>query len=647
MNRIAWTFFLVFISLVVRAQRESYPKNYFIFPINPGQTNTLAGVLGDLRTNHYHGGLDIRTQQREGLPVHAAADGYVYKVAVQGTGYGNVIYLKHPNGLTTVYGHLKTFSDTLARYVRSEQYKKQDFYVELYPAPGQFVFKKGQVMAASGNTGGSAGPHLHFEVRDSRDNYLNPLYFNFDEIKDTTPPAFWNVALRPSTLNSRVNGQFDRQVFKPIKQKNGTYVIPSTIRGTGQIGIELQAYDYMTGTGFRYGLHCIEIRMDGQEIFTFNMEKFPVTATRDYNNLIDYRTDQETGARFYKCYNPDGNSFELFKTDGFSGRLVLNDTLTHQISIKIFDAYENSSQLTFTMKGELNAAEIRDADSTEAPIFAGSLSADSDENTLKIEAAGNASPGTFATFFTDRRRVQQDPSYIRGTTAVFLTDLRTLLPDSVQVGSKVLPLNYRKSIPPAKEMEFLTPNWGIRFDSTSLFDTLHLSVIQRFNTISVNEPTLALRGSVQVRFKPEGTFTRKERTGVYRYYKNDYRYLGGNWTGDFLAFKTRELGQFVAMTDSIPPKVRLIEHSSKHIRGYIQDDLSGIDTFRARVNGEWVLMNYEYKNRYIWSEKLDESQLFEGELTLEVTDRAGNSTILQVEIKEPVTKPTYRKPKRK
>lgn len=168
------------------AQKQSYPKGYYQFPIRPGLPNSLAGGLGDLRSNHFHAGLDIRTQQREGLPVYAAAEGYIYKVAVQRTGYGNVIYLRHPNGQTTVYGHLLKFSDPLATWVRQEQYKKQTFEIDLFPEAGQFVFKKGEVIALSGNTGGSAGPHLHFEVRDSKDNYLNPLYFGFNEIKDVT-----------------------------------------------------------------------------------------------------------------------------------------------------------------------------------------------------------------------------------------------------------------------------------------------------------------------------------------------------------------------------------------------------------------------------------------------------------------------------
>jgi hypothetical protein len=623
--------FLLLITLTSFAQKVSYPKDYFMFPINPGKANTLAGVLGDLRTNHFHGGLDIRTQQREGLPVSAAADGYVYKVAVQGTGYGNVIYLKHPNGMTTVYGHLKVFSTALAQYVKEEQYKKKDFYVDLNLEPGQFAFKKGEIIALSGNTGSSAGPHLHFEVRDSKDNYLNPLFFEFKEIKDATPPAFWNVALRPTTINSRVNAKFDRQVFKPVKLKDGSYRITQPIEAAGEVGIELQAYDYMTGTGFRYGLHCIEIKVDGKEVFTYNMEKFPSYVTRDYNNLIDYRTDQESGSRFLRCYNPDGNGFELYKTDDYQGKLQIWDKLEHDVVIKIYDAYENSSVLRFTIKGESNESAWRPGFSEVD--YEGRISSDRSENVLVVEANEYTNSKPFATFYSGKAMVQKLPSYYQNSNAVFLADLRELRPDSVVIGKSSLPLYYKGSIAPGRAVEVTSPKWVMNFDSSSLFDTLHLAVDHRFNTIRINEFTEPLKYYVQVKYKPEGVFLNRERTSVYRYHKNDYSFVGSEWEEDFLSFKTRELGTFVALTDSTPPTVRLIEHSKNRIRAYIHDELSGIGEFRAFVNGEWVLMNYEYKSRYIWSDKLDENQSFEGELTLEVKDRAGNSTILRVEIK--------------
>ncbi len=638
MRRIAFLVALVSLvplSLFAQSPKQSYAKDYFIFPIMPGQANSLAGVLGDLRTNHYHGGLDIRTQQREGLAVHAAAEGYVYRVAVQGTGYGNVIYLRHPNGLTTVYGHLQKFGGKLGDYVRQEQYKKQSFTIDLYPEPGQFTYKKGEVMALSGNTGGSGGPHLHFEIRDSQNNYLNPLFFGFREIRDNTPPTFLNLALRPMTIESRVNGRFNRQAYKPVRQSNGSYRIPQTIRATGQVGLELHAYDLMSGTGFRYGLHCIEVKLDGREVFVYNMEKFPSLSTRDYNNLIDYRTEQETGTRFYKLYNPDGNIFDIFKTDNYQGKLQINDTLTHEVSIKIFDSFENWSQLSFSIRGESTGEAVQPATTETSPQY---IQADAQDNILKVTAQGYRSPEPFANYYTERRRVQEEPAYFDNGSAVFLTDLRNYLPDSVQVGGRITPLSYKASIAPGKAATYDSDRWTIKFDTTSLFDTLHLAIRQNLNTLTINEPVIPLRHYIQVTYRPDGPVINKERTQVYRYNRGGYSFLGGTWQDDRVTFSTRELGTFILQTDTTPPSVNLVEHSRRQIRAYISDGMSGIDSFRALVNGEWVLMNYEYKTRYIWSEKLDESQPFEGELVLEVKDKAGNSTILRTEIAEPVVR---------
>jgi hypothetical protein len=616
-----------------------------MFPIMPGQPNSLAGVLGDLRTNHYHGGLDIRTQQREGLAVYAAAEGYVYRVAVQGTGYGNVIYLRHPNGLTTVYGHLQKFNGRLGDYVRQEQYRQQSFTVDLYPEPGQITFRKGEVMALSGNTGGSGGPHLHFEIRDAQNNYLNPLLFGFREVRDSTPPAFLNLAVRPMSLDSRVNGRFDRLTFKPVRQPNGTYRLPQVVRGTGELGLELQAYDFMAGTGFRYGLHCIEVKLDGREVFAYNMEKFPSQVTRDYNNLIDYRTDQESGLRFYRLYNPDGNTFELFKTDHFRGKLQIRDTLLHEVTIKIFDSFENHAQLTFSIRGEA-AGEVPAPVPGEAnPV---SVRTDVQENILKVTAQGYRSSEPFANYYTERRRVQAQPAYSEGGAAVFLTDLRQYLPDSVQVGNRVVPLSFKASILPGRPATFRSERLSIAFDTTSLFDTLHLAIRQNLNTLTVNEPEIPLRHYIEIAYQPEGVIANQERTYVYRYNRGGYSFQGGTWQDGWVRFQTRELGTFILQTDTTPPAVRLLEHSKSRIRATISDGMSGIDSFRALVNGEWVLMNYEFKNRMIWSEKLDESKPFEGELVLEVKDKAGNSTILQVDIAEPVVrKPTPTRKKKK
>ncbi|KAA6441633.1 M23 family metallopeptidase [Dyadobacter flavalbus] len=615
------------------AQKQSYPKGYYQFPIRPGLANTLAGGLGDLRSNHFHAGLDIRTEQREGLPVHAAAEGYVYKVAIQRSGYGNVIFLRHPNGQTTVYGHLLKFSDPLARYVREEQYKKQTFEIDLFPEPGKFQFKKGEVIALSGNTGGSAGPHLHFEIRDSKDNYLNPLYFGFNEIKDVTPPKFVNLAIRPLDINGRVNGQFDRKVFAPVKLKDGTYRLPDPVTATGIIGMDLVAHDQMTGTGFRYGLQCIEIKMDGNEVFSYNMEIFPNASTRDYNNLIDYETEQKTGQRFLKCYVPDGNNFNLYKTGSFKGKLNITDTLSHEVRIRITDSYENSSELIFNIKGEPQNPPLPTYDMEVNPEW---VQTDVQENTLAVKAKYYRSSIPFATFFAGGKEIKKQPDFYAGESAVFLNDLRLYRPDSVKICNTVVKTYLRSQIYPETAFTYQGEKWSVGFQNTSLFDTLFLVGQRNFNALTINNRGVALKDFVTVSFTPENVPDDKARTRVYRYVNGEYRFAGGVWTENEIRFDTRELGTFVIQADTVPPKVRLIENSKKRIRGYIWDPLSGIDFYKALVNGEWVLMNFDAKKGYIWSEKLDENRPFEGELMLEVTDRAGNSTILRTELTEPV-----------
>lgn len=626
------------------AQKQSYPKGYYQFPIRPDLPNSLAGGLGDLRSNHFHAGLDIRTQQREGLPVYAAAEGYVYKVAVQRTGYGNVIYLRHPNGQTTVYGHLLKFSDPLASWVRQEQYKKQTFEIDLFPEAGQFTFKKGEVIALSGNTGGSAGPHLHFEVRDSKDNYLNPLYFGFTEIKDVTPPKFVNLAIRPMDINGRVNGQFDRRVYTPVKLKDGTWRLAEPVSATGIVGLDLIAFDQMTGTGFRYGLQCIEIKMDGQEVFSYNIEVFPNASTRDYNNLIDYETEQATGQRFLKCYVPDGNQFNLYKTNAINGKLHIADTLSHEVKVRISDSYENFSELIFTIKGEPQNPPLPAFNTEVNPEY---VQTEIRENTLVVKAKYYRSQDPFATFYIKGKPERKVPNLYAGESAVFLTDLRKEMPDSVKVGTTTVKTFLRSQVLPGVASSFKEAKWSVDLDNTSLFDTLFLMGQQNFNALTINNRGAALNDYIHVTFTPEKAPEDKSRTYVYRYLNGDYRFLGGKWDGDLIRFDTRELGTFVIQEDTVPPRARLVEHSKHRIRGYVGDGLSGIANFKAMVNGEWVLLNYDFKKGYIWSEKLDDSQPFEGELVLEVTDRAGNSTILRTELVDLVVKPKKTKKRRR
>jgi Peptidase family M23 len=623
---------------------HSVSAQYYQYPIKPGQKGSLAGVLGDLRTNHFHAGIDIRTEQREGLEVLAAADGYVSKIKVQTNGYGNVLFIKHPNGQTTVYGHLKKFNDPIADYVRAKQYEWKTFEIEIKPSEGQFVFRKGEMIALSGNTGGSAGPHLHFEIRDQNDNHLNPLEYGFDEIEDTTPPFFQSLAFRPTTLNSRVNGEFERVSTRPIRQRDGTYLLSQPIIGYGQIGLELVAFDFMDGVQFRNGVNCVEIKMDGREVFNYTMSSFPSTSTRDYNNLIDYSTEQKQGIRFLKCYNPDGNEFDLFKTNSHKGKLSIADTLEHEVQITLFDSYENSSVLFFVIKGQIPESNFDTT--TEALSNPTYLRADATENVLKISAFGVNGIPVAAQLFTPKGITQIEPAYRIGYEVVYLYDLRNQLADSVRISNKVLNLNYQAKIFPQRLNTYNGNNYSINFSKQSIFDTLYLTSKRIPNGLVINDPTLPLRDEINVNFTPVTAITNPQRTHAYRKDDGRLRFQGGKWRGQTLDFSTRELGTFVLATDTVPPRIRIDQANKKNIVAHISDSMSGIDKFNVFVNDQWVLMNYDYKRALIWSEKQVDSLDFEGAIRVEITDRAGNLATLESEIKEVVIKKAVR-PKKK
>ncbi|MEM9858152.1 MAG: M23 family metallopeptidase, partial [Bacteroidota bacterium] len=246
LNNLAVTIFLLGLSLSSPAQMDNSldinnDNDYYLFPINPGVQNTLAGTMGELRSSHFHSGIDIRTGGRTGLAVHAAAGGYISRAAVSPTGYGNALYIQHPNGETTVYAHLEKFEGPVADYVRKEQYRRKRFKVNLYFRKDQFKINRGDTIAWSGNSGSSGGPHLHFDIRDKNQRPLNPLKYEFEEVVDRTPPVASILAVKTMDIDSRVAGEFGRKKYA-LKRVGNNYVINEPIYAVGNLGFELLAH---------------------------------------------------------------------------------------------------------------------------------------------------------------------------------------------------------------------------------------------------------------------------------------------------------------------------------------------------------------------------------------------------------------------
>ena len=238
--------------------QSDVPSDYFSNPLDINMV--LAGNFGEMRANHFHSGLDLKTDQREGLPVYAPADGYVSRIQVQHYGYGKALYILHPNGYTTVYGHLKSYAGNIEKYVKDTQYKKETFEVELFPDNTLLPVKKGDIIAYTGNTGGSGGPHLHFEFRDSSQRPMNPLLFGI-KIPDSKTPIVSAVFAYPAGEGAQVNQSQNRTKLRLIKQKDGNYKTEN-ITAFGKIGFGITTYDQQDGASNKNGTYKIGTRFN-------------------------------------------------------------------------------------------------------------------------------------------------------------------------------------------------------------------------------------------------------------------------------------------------------------------------------------------------------------------------------------------------
>ena len=626
--------FFLFCSLLsfqnlAQKTRLLYPKDYFLFPINPKQQNYLAGGMGDLRADHFHAGIDIKTQGREGLAVQASADAYVSEIRVQTSGYGNVVFLTHPNGYVSVYGHLREFAEPLATYVKKKRLENQTFEIQLKPAINEFVVKKGQIIGYSGNTGGSAGPHLHFEIRDINNNILNPLNFGFTEIKDNVPPIFQQLFIKTLGTDARVNGEFGRKSFHPIKKADGTYGINAEISAIGEIGLELLAVDKMNDTHNSNGLSCTELFVDGKEVHYFHLEQFPNAVSHDINVHTDYAYEKTVGQRIQKLFQDDGNDeLPVYKTILQKGKLSFQDGKTHQITIKIWDAYENGSTLNFTIKGEKPENSVT-ASPSKSPLL---INYNIDDNTLVIKARNLKTINSIAILNFEKSSTELPINYVKNNEAVYLWDLKKGLPKSIQIDSVEKSLNLQKTILPNQSSSFVSDKLSIIFEAKTLYDTLYLETKAVPNQVEIGQATIPIRNPISVSFQPETKVNLPQKTSVYYTSRNQRRFLGGKWNTDRIVFKAGLLGQFTLLTDTIPPKASFVTKSPNHVAIRISDNLSGIKSFKTYINDTYILADYDAKRALLWTVKSDSTQSFVGKLRLDLEDNQGNKSSYETEV---------------
>lgn len=616
---------LLFVLLLISgsALLSQTAKNYYLFPIKPGQQNFLAGNMSEIRPNHFHTGLDIKTEGRQGLPVYAAADGYVSRVKVSSFGYGNVVYLKHPNGSSTVYAHLKELEEPIASTMKAKMYEAKQNDFEYFPEPGLLPVRQGDVIAYTGNTGSSGGPHLHFEIRDSLNRAIDPLHAGFTEIKDSTAPIVRRVAITPLDGDSRVNGEFQRQEFSLI-YSSGAFRVPRTIRISGKVGIEVWAYDQLDEMYNRNGFPIFEIYEEEQRLFRSNVNGVDFSLGR-HILLHTYRN------RYTRLYKLPTNQFDFYEPDSaYSGALEALPGENKTITVRLEDAYQNESNLILNFLGEEPPVLLRTYNGTS-----GRQSMAYRDNQLIINSP-ISEQGSLAKFYVHGYSMEIPYAYQGTNKRTYLWDMRFGVPDSVDLCSEMLIPEVNAIIPAGKEIHYNDGQVSIGFEKETLFNDLFLRLQpfeeEGFPGIAINEPYEYLWNSMQVELHFPEFKGNKGQTHCYQLFENGYkRFAGGDWNGNRIQFNTRNLGKFVLATDSVAPSIRPIRVSSRGLRFVIRDDLSGIQDFNAWVAGEWIQMRYEHKQSLIWSDK-PEGKVLEGEVLLKVRDRANNEAIYKGKI---------------
>jgi Peptidase family M23 len=567
---------------------NSYPKDFFASPV--AHAIEVTGTFGELRPNHFHGGLDIRPD-RSGVsePIFAAADGYVSRIQVSAYGYGKIIYLAHANGFTTCYAHLEEFTPDLNEYIKANQYANESFEVVVRPKAGEFFFKKGQQIGMMGNTGGSQGTHLHFEIRETAtDIGVNPLLFGFN-VPDDKSPKFYELKIYTlddahQMLNSKEINLRAKGTRKKVKVKRGKKMVtktiytpppadsPYTIEGdtldvaADNVAFGIKTYDTANWSENTNGVYDLSLFQDENLVYNFNVEKLDYNEARFINAHIDYRTKSNGGGYFNRCYRLPGNQMSMFGSLQNDGVLHLSPQQISEVTIIAKDANLNPDTLTFYVR---------------------SLGSNTSNNTV--------SAANFMNYNSDNYFQNGD---------------------------------FQANFP----LGCFYESFNMTFGQANNPAKLGFSPLYR-----LHQSNTPVHKSMEVKIRPSQPVADSIRAKLFVAFREsdgDIVFCGNTWQGDFLSGKNDVFGTYCIMADTTAPEIKPIHFSenmqndsrmSFRISDNVKAGRNGL-RYRATVDGQWILLSSDAKSPII-SHYFDQHiAAGEHELVIEAEDKSGNKT---------------------
>ena len=552
-------YFLLFLVLSgTMYGQENVPKDYFANPLEI--PIILSGSFGELRGNHFHSGLDIKTQQRRGIPIYAPADGYVKRIKVAHYGYGKALYIQHPNGYSTVYAHLQKYADNIQTYVKDKQYVKETYTIELHPEASELPVNKGDLIGYTGNSGSSGGPHLHYEIRDAASRPMNPLLFGV-KIPDTKDPLVTAIFAYPIGKEAQINGSQDPVKLRLIKQKDGTYKVENCL-AFGKIGFGISSIDQQDGASNKNGVYQIKTSFNGTEKFKVLFEKFSFAETRYLNRYIDYGYYKTNRSRIQKLFRQSNNPLSIIKNESDNGYIEVTEGYKSVYKIEITDYAKNKISISIPIEGKQQ--EI-----------------------------------------TQSRSVVATDDFIYGDQGTSITKGK----------------------------------FGVYIPANSLYENAYLDIELAGDTLHLHKDVIPLHKNMTIHVD----VSTYDDADIGQLYIGRLNYAGKPYytkttrKGSKLSARSRTFGSYLLVSDTTVPTIHPVNFSEEKwiskeniLQVKIEDDLSGISSYRATINGKFILMEYNYKTDVLTYDFDDQINLEpKNNLKVIVIDNVGNNATFE------------------